>query len=64
MCQSEPSGAIAMPMEVHFKQRGQQPRMHESGELKYGQKEQRVLPLHLAEGTTTYGAQCEIEPND
>jgi len=31
MCQSEPCGAIAVPMEVHSKQRGQLPRMHESG---------------------------------
>ena len=34
-------------MEAHSKQRGQLPRMHESGELKYGGKGQRVLPVPL-----------------
>ena len=28
-----------MPMESHSKQRGRPPRMHKSGELKYGQRD-------------------------
>jgi len=35
MRQIEPWGAIAVPMKAHSKQRGQPPRMHEPGELKY-----------------------------
>ena len=37
MFASEPWGAIAVPIEVHSKQSGQPPRMHEFGELKFGQ---------------------------
>ena len=56
MRQSEPWGAVAMPMEAHSKRRGLSPRMHESGELKYGQKEQRVPPFHWSVGSATSGA--------
>src|SRR6218665_2488791 len=47
MCQSEPWGAIAMAMDANSKQMDQPPRIHESGELKYGLKGQRVplVPL-------------------
>src|SRR6218665_2744823 len=43
-------GTIAVSMEAHSKQRGLPPRMHESGELKYGQKGQRVPPVPLIGG--------------
>ena|SRR6218665_917812 len=47
MCQSGPWGAITVPVEAHSKQRGQPPRMRKSGELKYGQKGQRVPPFYF-----------------
>jgi len=42
-------GTIAVSMEAHSKQRGLPcaPRMHESVELKYGQKGQRVPPSSI-----------------
>ena len=44
MRQSEPWGAIAVPMEAHSKRRDLPPRMHEpDDELKYGQKGQSIL---------------------
>ena len=62
MRQSEPWGAIAVPMEAHSKQTGQPPRMHDFGELKYGQMGQREdSPFHWSEGTATSGAQGGIE---
>jgi len=60
MRQSEPWGAITVPMEAHSKQRGLPPRMREPDELEYWQKEQRVLPFHWVEGTVTSGAQGGI----
>src|SRR6218665_958071 len=33
---------------THSKQRGQPPRMHASGELKHGQKRQRLPPVPLS----------------
>jgi len=60
MRHSEPWGAIAVPMEAHSKQMGQPPRTHEPGELKYGQKGQRVLPFQRSEGTATSGTQGGI----
>src|SRR6218665_1837536 len=57
MRRSEPWRVIAVPMEANSKQRGQPPRMHESGELKCGQKGQRVHPpFHRSKGTATSGA--------
>jgi len=60
MRQSEPWVAIAVPMEAHSKQRGQPPRMHVSGELKYGQKDKEYPPFHWPEGSATSGAQAGI----
>ena len=54
MFQSEPWGAVTVPMEAQSKQRGQPPRIHESGELKHGQKGQRVSPVPLIEGNCNH----------
>jgi len=47
-------------MEAHSKQRGQPPRTHEFGKLKYGQEGQKLPPFHWSKETSTSGAQGEI----
>ena len=49
MRKSEHCGVIAVPMEAHSKQRGQPPRMNESGELNYCQRE-KEYPVPLIGG--------------
>src|SRR6218665_470191 len=65
MRQSESWGAIAVPVEAHSKQWGLPLRMHEPGELKYGQNGQRVaLSTHSTyPSIQPFSHSCTIHPS-